>query len=582
MNAHQSEAALDEAGATEHDALAGDVGELVTLLVKAVRAHQMYAPDHPMHTRFLASLTDSFRELLAELGRLELVVEEAGLRWQEHVFSTGDGRETLAFLFFRDGIRSLTFTRGFEDEVGNFLELVRTARQVDRASDDMVTLLWECEFDCFQYRYQDRLAEGVAVPQAEQTPDGEFDPGILDMELEGLELTDEIAGETSSAEGQASPEAPEGVIDPTAFEQTLYFLGEAELARLRSEVENEWSRDLRAAVVAALFDRLEEPEVPERQRTILGILSDLVPVLLMRGDLEGVAIVLRELDGVIDAGVLGDEERRKAAHVGEELSDPAAVEQVVLAIRERSISADPEDLGLFFSRLRSPALPVLLGSAERVDDRPLRGLLEGAIDRIAGDRQAELIASLDSAEPAVVTAAARAAGRMKIEGARPKLLELATRPEESLRHAAVEALSAMPSVEVLGALQRALDDGSRDVRIAALEGLARLRHRPAHGALGKLLTTARVAEADLTEQVAYFETYATIAGDAGVALLAGILNARKLLGRRPPPQVRACAARALGVIGTPAVRDPLARASEDPDPVVRSAARRALGARAES
>jgi HEAT repeat protein len=85
-------------------------------------------------------------------------------------------------------------------------------------------------------------------------------------------------------------------------------------------------------------------------------------------------------------------------------------------------------------------------------------------------------------------------------------------------------------------------------------------------------------DADLTEKMALFELYGALCGDAGIPLLDGILNARGFLGRREDGEARACAAMALGRIGTEGALASLRRAQAEKDVVVRNAVNKALRA----
>ena len=80
------------------------------------------------------------------------------------------------------------------------------------------------------------------------------------------------------------------------FNPTLYSLDPKELEKLRQELREEMNRDLRRSVLAALFDRLEEPEHRERQSEILGIFQTLLPNFLSRGGLRPAAAVPHELE----------------------------------------------------------------------------------------------------------------------------------------------------------------------------------------------------------------------------------------------------------------------------------------------
>ncbi len=76
--------------------------------------------------------------------------------------------------------------------------------------------------------------------------------------------------------------------------------------------------------------------------------------------------------------------------------------------------------------------------------------------------------------------------------------------------------------------------------------------------------------------MAFFESYGVLCGDDGVSSLAEILNTRGILGRREDGELRACAAMALGKIGTTAAMDALQKAMADRDVIVRNAVSKAI------
>jgi len=83
-------------------------------------------------------------------------------------------------------------------------------------------------------------------------------------------------------------------------------------------------------------------------------------------------------------------------------------------------------------------------------------------------------------------------------------------------------------------------------------------------------------ETATTEKMAFFEAYGALAGDGGVELCDTILNGKSFLGRREEPEMRACAAVALGRIATAGAIESLRKASGEKDVVVRNAVSRAL------
>jgi HEAT repeat protein len=112
--------------------------------------------------------------------------------------------------------------------------------------------------------------------------------------------------------------------------------------------------------------------------------------------------------------------------------------------------------------------------------------------------------------------------------------------------------------------------------VAALRAIGSQRFS---GALPRLLEAIRRKEtrqADLGEKMALFEAFGSMCGNAGVPELDTLLNARGLLGPREPAETRACAARALGLVNTPAAVAALQKAADTKDLVVRSAVARAM------
>jgi len=67
-----------------------------------------------------------------------------------------------------------------------------------------------------------------------------------------------------------------------------------------------------------------------------------------------------------------------------------------------------------------------------------------------------------------------------------------------------------------------------------------------------------------------------LCGDSGVPQLDAILNGKGFLGRREDAEIRACAAIALGRVGTAKSLEALRKASTEKDVVVRNAVSRAL------
>ena len=554
-----------------------DVRELFITLGKALRAYRLYEENNPVYKRFVGNLREAFGKVWEGADRVSLRVEEWRLVMDgAEVFSSDSRADSIAFMLYRDGIRDITFLPGIEqNELERFLSVLQRARHAGTQGDDLLSLLWEEELECFRYRYvdllQDELPPGVE-PGSGDAVDAPRVQAILAAEL--AEEGEAEEGEAASAERAFTPK-----ISQDSFNPTLYSLDPREIEILQREIEAEVNRDLRGDVLAALFDRLEEPARPERQSEILGIFRTLLPNLLGRGALEAATSVLAEMQAVESVpDVLDDQLRSEVAELLDELSSPEVLDELVRALQEGSIAPAPLRLSDLLSHLRPRALGPLLRASETIEAKDLQPVLQEAVKGIAGANRQVLVELLQHEDPVVVAGAVRLVGRLHVEEASSALQALLKHPVPGVRLAAVEAALAVRASTIAGALQDSLLDSERDVRIAAARALGRLRYRPAAPRFRSVIGGKEVRGADITEKIAFFESYGEVADTQTVPHLDKLLNGKGLLGRREPVEVRACAALALGKVGTPEARAALERAVRDEEPVVRSAVGRALRA----
>jgi HEAT repeat protein len=183
---------------------------------------------------------------------------------------------------------------------------------------------------------------------------------------------------------------------------------------------------------------------------------------------------------------------------------------------------------------------------------------------------------IGSSDVEIALESARRAGGLKTAAAVAPLGKLLAHEAPKLRLTAVNSLAEINSAGALQQLERAVDDSERDVRVAAVRVLG---SRGQRGALAKVESAVKgraLREADLTEKMAFFEAYGSLSAAAGIAFLDGLLNGKGFLGKREDSELRACAAMALGKIGTREATDALQRAQGDKDVLVRNAVNRAV------
>ena len=538
------------------------VTDLLKAFVKAVRAHQLYLPNNPMHARSLEAVRESFATLWQHTDEIDLQVIETRLEWEGRVVLDEEERtsDNIAWLLYKDGIRELKMLKGFEEqELGVFFNLLQQVRKATDADDDLLTLMWEREFVTLQYRYVDLTQEGG--------------PGV-----ESMERTEQKEKILSPAQAEAGLESTQtSIAKMDDFDATLYFLDDHEVEYLQGEIKREFSTDLRPAVIASLLDTFENEKDPTVREEICGLLDYFLLILLSSAQYRNAAYLLRESGVTANraADVL-EPQKQRLLQLGELMSDPKPLGQLLQALEDSPLRAPQRELDELFGILQPSALETILSWIGRSSNPPLKMLLEVAAGRLASANSAELIRLIGSDDEAVVLEAIRRAAALKSPAAVPALGKMLTVGESDMRVAAVIALTEIGSAGAMQMLERALLDEDRDVRIVAVRALGSRHAKAALPRIEAAIKGKDLRESNLTEKMAFFEAYGLLSGDAGIALLDPLLNAKGFMGKKDDAEMRACAAMALGKINSPKAMESLNRASGEKDVIVRNAVSRAI------
>ena len=538
------------------------ISELLTSLVKAMRAFQMYLPNNPIYQRAAQQVQAAFAPVWAATSQLELQVVETDLHWEgEVVYQQLSKPDSFAWALYKDGLRTLTLRVGVEvQEIVRFLDVVNRARYLPAdASDDLLTLLWAEEFQWISYQFAEAYGES-APPERQGQPAEQVSAEVRQQQV-----------------AEDAPPKHRGVVDMDDFDSTLYFLDEAEIGYVVREVAEEYSRDVRTSALTALYDLFEQQAAPEVRDEILTILDQLFPNLLNAGEFRTVAAVLRELrvlrertQGLSPAQVT----RLQAFEV--RLSEPAIVRQLIQSLDEAAIRPGDADVSEVLRELRPGALETIVIWAPRLGSEPVRQILEAAADRLAAGNSGEVLRLLRSPDSEALLGIVGLCGRLQLQPAVAGLGDALSHQDGAVRLAAVQALTAIGSPGALAHIDRAIDDADRGVRVAAVKAAGARGYKGALRRVEAAIQGKAIRAMELSEKMAFFEAYGSIAGVAALKYLEGMLAPRGLLRMKESAEMRACAAMALGRMRTHEAREVLERAAADKELVVRNAVNRAL------
>jgi HEAT repeat protein len=537
------------------------VEEMLRALMKAMRAHQLYLTNNPMHAKAMDACRAAFQPLWEATGEVSFVVTETELRWMGRpvLVEPAKASDSLPWLLHKDGVRELELLRGFEDdEVIRLLEIIQRVRRASPDEDDLITILWEQDFSFLRYKYVELSLDAVPGIQASAFKDRKVD----------------VPAATVSAPAD-SPVS--GIINMADFDTTLYFLDNNEVAYLQAEVAREYEGDLRTNVAGMLLDIFEAQAAPAVRDEIIQLLDYYLLHMLSTHAYGATAYLLRECAQTINrTPSLNPVHLDRLKRLRDRLSEADALNEMLQAMDDSATLPPQADVEELFAELRPAALEVLLAWIGRSATSEARTLVENAAGRLASANTSELLRLINSTDRGVRLEAMRRAGALRSTAAVTPLSKAISDEDADVRTAAALALGEIGSPGAMQALENAVEDASREVRLAAVRALATHTFRPALPKVENAIKGKQIRDADLTERMAYFEAYGALAGERGVPFLDGLLNGKGIFGMRPDAEMRACAALALGRVGTERALASLQKAANDKDVVVRSAINKAF------
>ncbi len=551
----------------EADPAVSAIENLMQVMMKGLRASQLYLPNNPVYQKTIENVRAAFDSVWEHCGELDLRVTESDLIWEDTpVLRQPEKNDSLAWVLFKDGIRTLSMSPGVEDEeIIRFLQTLGKARNLQSdAEDDLLTLLWGQDFKLINYDYLELGLDDA--PPLEKSDEPPPPPGAVRQAVK-----EEVE------EGEGEEEGLAGIVSMDDFDSTLYFLDDAEIKYLNDELEREYQQDIRGNVLGMLFDLLELQTYSTVRAELISILENFIPYLLAVGDFRAVAYILRELQVVLQrAREVLPEHRETLQSFPDTLSEPEALGQLLQSLDEAHVHPTEDDLGALFRELRPKALTTILEWLPKLSNERVQALLDASARRLCQAYPDQMVHALKGDDDDVLLGTVRIAGQLKLPPVVPGLGSLLQRGSVEVRHEVVEALAAIGTPGALKQLELVIGDEDRDVRIKGVRHLARAGHRGAFQRIEAAIDGKVLKDADLTERTVFFEAFGTLAGEAGIATLKPMLVQKGFMKKKVDPQIRACAAMALGKIGTPAARALLESTVKDKDSLVRNAVNKAL------
>jgi hypothetical protein len=161
---------------TEQEAIQIEKARKVMLaLLRAVTNLKFYISNNPLVIRSKTETHDLMTQFLEtwDSMRLEITGTEILYKGESLCQKSDDKSQNLAFLFYRDGLRTITFHRGVShEEIGRLIETICQAMRSPEDETDIVSSLWNADFSNVTYvavePFSEMDREGADLPKIEE------------------------------------------------------------------------------------------------------------------------------------------------------------------------------------------------------------------------------------------------------------------------------------------------------------------------------------------------------------------------------------------------------------------------------
>jgi len=539
----QQDLAEDISAGEISEAEAKPVRELLQVIQKTKRAFEMYPENNPILQKFRDDLVLRFDRFFEAEETMPLLIRQHDIFYKGvSVYHNDEKEDNLALIFYKDGLREITFRAGIPvDEILDFVDIIRARPETSLESfdDDIVTLLWEKDFLYITYYVVEEFAEGSAL-EAEEVA------RLMDMgtasEADLQEAYEDAQNEEASEEGLISPMETIHMGFGGVFN-----LSEEEIRALKEEMSQLDDSLFLQSAIDVLFESLYLDKGTPDFQVLMDNLDSARNYLVDVGHLGSAALILKrfgELAG--QSSEFNNEEILRLKRSLSVASSPAGIKRLSdMFANGREVAEN--DFRLYLSQLDRNAVIPLFSLATEISDIELRKVVLDAITSLGRSSMDILSEAVKDNRWQVAKNAVAILGRIGDKAAVEPLKDALAHEEGRVRREAVRSLGMIGGPKAGEALVLALEDPDQQIRIAALRYMPRAQSYSVVDSISDYISRQDFQDRSFPEKRAFFEILAEIGQERVLQLLIGIFRKKSLLfSSTKKDELRAAAAYGLG------------------------------------
>jgi len=524
--------------------------DILQSLMKAKKTLRMYPENNPVYVKTLEDTYARFKSFFDYRDAFTLKIKQNSIYYDsEQIYFNSEKEDNLALFFFKDGLRELTFNKELPpQELEEFLKIIALDFDREMVDDDVVTLLWEKDFQNIRYLVDEAFLVDLEEEDYERKAEEKVKEKVTDV--------DDLM--KAYADGFAEEDVKEISVMP---------LTDKDLQMLVKELERDTSDKL-GTLVNVIFELVYQSEEKGEMEDTFAFLRDTIKYSMTHGELPAVVDVMKRAREIIEEPVLTEEGkqymRMLSAYLGTE-----EVIALLAEILDSGIELDRRVFGEFMDFLDKGAIEPMvkyLGELKTIHAR--KHIIDALIVLGRKDIQAVSKGLTDQRWYVVrniIYILRKIGDRRAIE----YLLKTVRHGDVRVRKEVIKALGELGSREVIQTLRECLDDPDVQVRVQAAKAFGSIGSEPAKRILLDKISDKAFRERDFNEKREFFDVLSKWKDVEVFDFLLKTLKVRSFFGRTRNYENKACAAFCLGLIGNPDALSALNRVKDSSNKLLR-------------
>ena len=523
--------------------------QLIQTFLQTLKAFRLYEANHPILFKFLEKLRKDFDQYFGEFESFSLQIGEHRLNYRGNVvYENEDVKESLAFVFFKDGIREIQFSKGLEfKEMIDFLNIVRKGDLLNRMEDDLVTLLWEKDFSHITFTAVDEFLEGGAtlVPATEE-----------DL-IKGSEYKGSLEEGPQEKVDEGQPESPSipveelrQAINPAPGQSLVQAC--ALTPEEREVIDREARQEEQPDYIFTLINNLIEillhlGEDADAYENMISYFDRVIEYLLEQKEVGKAVALMSSLSQTMDSIMMKDRQIFAIQRILENSSSSRSIELLGKVMKGNG-EVESESILEYLRFLTKQAVEPLCLLLGKLESGKWRKTICDQLSKLCREGIQPLSKFLSDDNPLVVCQILYILGNIGDLSTVNYLGDLVTHKDLKVREETLQILSKFGE-KGKGLMQRFLADSISGIRAKAALLLARNAKEEAVKPLTEIILSEDFCKRDYKEKASFFRALGETGSKEVIPILQGISKKRRLFQREKWNEMRQCAVNTLKMLG---------------------------------